>query len=322
MNYKERLKFAIDPNNFEKIKDWKPIKGSDYIVTFMNQISTGRRIVQKQSRNKLLRYNSQKCQLTERDFLKEVDILSLFKHPAIVNFIGFSIVDKKGSIYLEYIENGSLDNYIEKNNEDKHNIMNDPLWDDTHKLIISYGIARAMEYLHSQQITHRGLKAENVLLDSELRPFITDFGTKNLLYDSMIPKKIDTIAPEIMGNPSKYQYSKAIDVYSYSMILYYIWVGHKPYDSSFSVVDIVRKVLSNERPEFPSETFPNVEWQDLIKKCWNQDPDARPTFTEICKLIESSKFLTSNINTELFNEYKKHIDESPKTTSNISNELE
>ena len=66
------------------------------------------------------------------------------------------------------MENGSLVNYLIK----EHKKM-----DVTEKLIVAYGISCGMEYLHSLEIIHRDLKGDNVLLDNQLRPYITDFGT-------------------------------------------------------------------------------------------------------------------------------------------------
>lgn len=52
--------------------------------------------------------------------------------------------------------------------------------------------------------------------------------------------------------------------------------------------------------EFPPNTPENLE--DLITKCWYQNPDLRPNFTYICDLLESPKFVTSSINRHMFRE--------------------
>lgn len=51
----------------------------------------------------------------------------------------------------------------------------DPLYDETHKLIILYGISCTMEFLHDKKIIHQDRKTGCILLDSELHPYITGF---------------------------------------------------------------------------------------------------------------------------------------------------
>lgn len=110
------------------------------------------------------------------DLEREITINAKLSHPAIIKFIGFSPVDFKKKnravIVTEYLPKGSLNKYIEYENK---SIPIDG-WDMTKKLIIIYGIAAAMSFLHSNNIIHRDLKPENILLDDSLFPKITDFG--------------------------------------------------------------------------------------------------------------------------------------------------
>lgn len=62
--------------------------------------------------------------------------------------------------------NNSLEDLIQSGSNQQY--------DFTHKLIISYGIACAIEYLHSHDIVHQNIKSTNVLLDEELRPYLAD----------------------------------------------------------------------------------------------------------------------------------------------------
>ena len=110
-----------------------------------------------------------------RGLIREVNIISKLNHPSIVKFIGFSPIDfgndPRPVIITEYITNGTLTEQILL---ERRGVASDK-WNDTTKLIILYGIASAMSFLHSNKIIHRDLKPENILMDENLYPKITDF---------------------------------------------------------------------------------------------------------------------------------------------------
>ena len=108
---------------------------------------------------------------------REINIISKLNHPSILKFIGFILYDFKNKsrpvIITEYASKGALSEYIQ---ESKLN--------DTLKLILIYGIASAMSYLHSHNIIHRDLKPSNILLDDFLFPKIADFGLSKVKLQS------------------------------------------------------------------------------------------------------------------------------------------
>ena len=294
-------KYEVSRKDFENIHDEKTICGGLARTTFVIQKSTGQKCACKSTLQKIAKI--------ERFFYNEIDALARINHPAIVPFIGYAIDNKRGYIYLKYMEKGSLVDLIRQNRANSI----DPLWDDTHKLIISYGVAQAMKYLHSNNILHRDLKPQSILLDTELHPYISSFSTSKGVDDPIDSKTIHQttvlfMAPEFIEDPEKYNRTKPIDVYSYAMVLYYIWTEQLPYDENNSLHEILDKVLKNERPKFPSAISPNENWQHLITRCWDQSPGGRPTFSEICSLLESEHFVTSNIDKNMFQNYKKIFD--------------
>ena len=94
--------------------------------------------------------------------------------PTIVNILGFSLEDFQGNpniaILMDFKENGALKQLIEKGIRHE----SPPNYDNTTKQIILCGIAHGMMILHSRHVIH--LKPENILLDSNFHPFISDFG--------------------------------------------------------------------------------------------------------------------------------------------------
>lgn len=111
------------------------------------------------------------------------------------------------------------------------------------------------------------------------------------------------MSPEIWFHSD---YSKASDVYAFSIILYEIITNIKPF-KNFNFFNIPLKVKEGYRPEFTKE-IPQ-SYKDLIISCWNRDPLKRPTFDEIVeKLRNDKKFITNSINEEEFSKFVHFID--------------
>ena len=290
-------RFEVDKHDFEVDLSRRKNNSSFGTIYFVKQILTNRKCMEMQINIKKWR----------RQFTKTIEILSQCSHPTLVPFIGYNFDGSKGNIYLEEMENGSLSEYIKKNAEKKNFIF-----DDTQKLIISYGIARALEYLHSHDIIHRNLKAENVLLDSNFYPHISDFCASEYINSefecssTIKQTTVSIMAPEFIDDYIKYNRTKPIDVFSYSMTLYELWTGKQPYPDDMRPLKIVENVLNNNRPQFPPECIINENIKNLIERCWDQYPEKRPTFAEICNILETNE-LISTIDRERFNSYKKTI---------------
>lgn len=103
---------------------------------------------------------------------REVNIISKLNHPSILKFICYSPINfkkkNKPVIITEFASNGSLKDLISAEREK----INNPNWNDTRKLIVIYGIASAMSYLHSHNILHRDLKQEKMLILSSQKSII------------------------------------------------------------------------------------------------------------------------------------------------------
>lgn len=250
-------------------------------------------------------------------FAREVTILTLFPHPAIVEFKGFEISQNHGRIYLKKMKNGSLGRYSERASKNNQHLT------VTQKLIITYGIAAAMEYLHSNEIIHRDLKPSNVLLDENLYPYITDFGTsKNLHSETGQVTFTQTTpiisAPEYMEHPTEFKESLPIDVYSFAVTMYQMWTETKPF-YPLEDQEICEKMKAKFRPEFHEVAHVPQPIQELIKRCWDHDPSKRPTFHDIVNELSTSTYRFPQLDNDLFNRYirllKPHRPEKARKTN-------
>nr|VDD12733.1 unnamed protein product [Brassica rapa] len=110
------------------------------------------------------------------DFINEVASMSQTSHINIVSLLGFCYEGSKRAIVYEFLENGSLDQFISRKK---------PLTLDVTTLYgIALGVARGLEYLHygcKSRIVHFDIKPhQNILLDGNLCPKVSDFGLAKL----------------------------------------------------------------------------------------------------------------------------------------------
>ena len=104
-------------------------------------------------------------------------------HPCINRLVGYSPIDFDGRKYPIIVFDCYCNSSLNKLFELQQNNIPFQNFNDTIKLIIIYGIAAGMNYLHSEGIIHRDLNPSNIYLDFNLFPKIGDFGTAGYCYD-------------------------------------------------------------------------------------------------------------------------------------------
>ena len=161
-----------------------------------------------------------------------------------------------------------------------------PDLEDIERLNLALEVAQGINYLHSFKppILHRDLKSLNILLDKNYIVKIADFGWARLRNNHMTKKRgtFQWMAPEVI---SKDNYTEKADVYSFGIILWEFWSKDPPY-KGISAKEVAVKVKNNPkyRPTIPSDVPEEIA--ELMKFCWDADPEKRPTFLEIIKFLE------------------------------------
>ncbi|CAN1280813.1 Serine/threonine/tyrosine-protein kinase HT1 [Linum perenne] len=210
-------------------------------------------------------------------FDREVLLLSRLRHPNVIRFVAAC---KKPPVYCvitEYLPEGSLRAYLHKL-EDR-SLRLDKL------IAFALDIARGMEYIHSRGVIHRDLKPENILLDEDFHLKIADFGIacEEAYCDMLIddPGTYRWMAPEMIKKKS---YGRKVDVYGFGLMLWEMIAGMIPYEEMNPIQAAFAVVNKNLRPVIPPKC--PAAMKALIEQCWCLQPEKRPEFWQIVKVLE------------------------------------
>uniref|UniRef100_A0A8D0DTV5 receptor protein-tyrosine kinase n=2 Tax=Salvator merianae TaxID=96440 RepID=A0A8D0DTV5_SALMN len=229
-----------------------------------------------------------------RDFLGEASIMGQFDHPNIIHLEGVVTKSKPVMIVTEYMENGSLDTFLKKN---------DGQFTVIQLVGMLRGMASGMKYLSDMGYVHRDLAARNVLINSNLVCKVSDFGLSRILEDDpeaayttkggKIP--IRWTAPEAIAFR---KFTSASDVWSYGIVMWeVVSYGERPY-WEMTNQDVIKAVEEGYRLPSPMDC-PAALYQ-LMLNCWQKDRNSRPKFDEIVcmldKLIRNPSSLKTLVN--------------------------
>ena len=238
--------------------------------------------------------------LSDNEIMDEIEILKNLDHPDIVRIIEFYNTETSYYLINEYCKYGEL--YEQVKNE----------FSETQIAVMFRQILSGIAYLHSNNIIHRDLKLENILINDIEKSITTnedlflvkiiDFGTAKIFDKNKMPRaivgSIYYIAPEVILK----KYGKECDMWSLGVILYMFIVGHAPFDGR-SNRDIMEKIkggkyLKNEKRWKKASN----EVKDLINKLLVLEPEKRLTAFEALRhpwfKVSNSNILYNNISKE------------------------
>ncbi|KAH8852318.1 Ephrin type-A receptor 3 [Schistosoma japonicum] len=245
---------------------------------------------------------------TRQDFLAEANILSQLDHPNIVQLIGLVIKSEPKMIVIEFMENGSLDNYLRLTG---NTLSMEQL------LYMLRDIACGMNYLSQLNYVHRDLAARNILVDKFNTCKVSDFGLTRR-FDSDSEEDAYTITggkvPIRWTAPEAIMYRKitfASDIWSFGIVAWELFsLGERPYWNwtNQAVISMLDKGYRLPPPNIcPSDVY------QIMTNCWNTNPDQRPDFNTICLRI--NHFIDSYLQT---NKRIKHLSNNQLKNDNSS----
>lgn len=284
--------------------------------------------------NKLYAAKIMTTNYTEESINHEIGILMFANHPTIIKFIGFSFKDfsndDRVTIIMELAENGSLSDVLEKVRSNQ--IPED--YNNTTRQIILIGITRGMKYLHDRKIIHRDLKPGNILINKDFHPLISDFGMSKFFKpdesndQSKWGGSYSYMAPEIINGLN---YNQKADVYSFGIIMFEVVTGLVPYpdfkNGKIKSFHLQNKIcLEDYRPQFESEI--KESFKELVERCWSKEPDDRPTFSELFKMLSNkddefdSKYFFDGVDVEKINQYFESITKIDDAIEELNHRIE
>ncbi|XP_073995097.1 serine/threonine-protein kinase MARK2-like isoform X20 [Rhodnius prolixus] len=249
---KYRLLKTIGKGNFAKVKLAKHVPtGKEVAIKIIDKTQLNPSSLQK--------------------LFREVRIMKMLDHPNIVKL--FQVIETEKTLYLvmEYASGGEVFDYLVL-----HGRMKEKEARAKFRQIVS-----AVQYCHQKKIIHRDLKAENLLLDSEMNIKIADFGFSNEFTPG---NKLDTFcgsppyaAPELFQG-KKYD-GPEVDVWSLGVILYTLVSGSLPFDGS-TLRELRERVL---RGKYRIPFYMSTDCENLLKKFLVLNPAKRASLETIMK---------------------------------------
>ncbi|MFH1421616.1 MAG: protein kinase [Planctomycetota bacterium] len=199
-------------------------------------------------------------------FYRETQAVAKLRHPNIIPIYDMGIENDCCYYTMEYVEGESLDSRI----------VRGKITIDSAVAIIEQ-VAAALEHAHKMGIVHRDIKPGNILIDTNNRVRVTDFGLAKEIGKSVTRTGITVGTPRYMSPEQAIGESSLIDgcsdIFSMGAVLYEMLTGVTPFDGQ-NAVEVVMKLI-NKEPVKPKKINPKIP-RDLELICMKALEKAKP----------------------------------------------
>eukprot|EP01063_Lacrimia_lanifica_P026324 TRINITY_DN3536_c0_g1_i1.p1 TRINITY_DN3536_c0_g1~~TRINITY_DN3536_c0_g1_i1.p1 ORF type:complete len:533 (+),score=192.93 TRINITY_DN3536_c0_g1_i1:86-1684(+) len=237
-----------------------------------------------------------------QDVMSERAVLQVVSYQFVVKLHDAFQTPSKLFLVLQYLPGGDLKKLL----RDKKFIF-----PRNHALFYATGVMLALQHLHSINILYRDLKPENIVLDDLGYPVVTDLGLARELKNNLAHTVCGTplyIAPEIAQvaakggqNPG---YTRAIDWWSFGVILYEMLLGFTPFAAT--TAPAVLRLVIERNPKYPTDGSLDGDAISILQALLIKDPAKRLQDPEAIK--QHRFFSASKIDFAL---YSKRVYKSP-----------
>eukprot|EP00668_Euglena_longa_P029381 GGOE01036729.1.p1 GENE.GGOE01036729.1~~GGOE01036729.1.p1 ORF type:complete len:616 (+),score=194.92 GGOE01036729.1:73-1848(+) len=211
-----------------------------------------------------------------KDAVNEVFILRMLDHPNIINYLDhFVCPEGYLNIVMEYCPGGDLNHLILEQRKGGA----DHYFPEDQVRYMSFQLLQALKYVHGIKILHRDLKPGNVLLGSQGRIKVCDFGISKRLAETVHAVTVVGtpfyLAPEICESKP---YGSAGDIWAAGCVIYELAALRRAFDAS-NLLAVVRRITSGEYLPLPPHFSDN--FREMVDRMLTPDPNLRPTVEQI-----------------------------------------
>ncbi|KAG0467945.1 hypothetical protein HPP92_017273 [Vanilla planifolia] len=216
-----------------------------------------------------------------REFEAAATTIGRATHPNLVRLRAYYYAPDERLLIYDYIPNGNL--YVAL-----HGGKSPPVpW--APKLAILQGAAKALAYLHERKHAHGNLRSTKILLDDDLRPYLSGFGITRLQRRGGVGIRAEGgySAPELSGKAASAA-TQSGDVYAFGVLMMEAATGKK---AEMELVEWVRQASSEERSmsQLIGEVQVNPQLMAVLRLalwCTESDPEARPRMKVVVESLD------------------------------------
>lgn len=236
-----------------------------------------------------------------REFMAEISSLGRLQHKNLVQMRGWCRKGNQLMLVYDCMPNGSLNRWVF---EKPHKVL-----DWNHRRRVLADVAEGLNYLHhgwDQVVLHRDIKASNILLDSDMRGRLGDFGLAKLYQHGQVPNTtrvvgtLGYLAPELANIAMP---TAASDVYSFGVVVLEVACGRRPVEMTKEnedevvLIDWVRELYGEGKVCQAADSRINGEYEmeemELVLKlglaCCHPEPLKRPSMKEVVAFLVGEK---------------------------------